>query len=162
MRSTQDNTANEIRKYCYRLLNNRDYTKAELYKKLTARGYPTEDIEEELLRLKELGFIDDRRVARLILSHCENYRHLGAFACKEELRARGIARDIIEELTFTAERELEKGIELVNKKTAYLKKFPVYVKLNKMYELLYRHGFDSETISQVLRQYKEEEKYEDY
>ncbi|MBF0591445.1 MAG: regulatory protein RecX [Nitrospirae bacterium] len=156
MKSTQDNTANEIRKYCYSLLNHRDYTKAELYKKLTARGYHTEDIEAELLRLTDLGLIDDRRVARLLLSHYENSRCLGIFACKHELKTRGIDRQIIDELVFTPQREMEKALKAVNKKTTHLKKYPIYVKLKKMYELLSRKGFDNETILQVLKQYKEE------
>ncbi|MBF0317267.1 MAG: regulatory protein RecX [Nitrospirae bacterium] len=160
MKSTRDNTVNEIRRYCYRLINRRDYTRAELYRKLIARGYPNEDIEAELLRLRDLGFVDDRRAASMLLSHCEGSRYLGVFACKEELRVRGVDREIIDEMVFTDQGEIEKALKIIAKKTRHLKKYPSYVRLNKVYELLSRKGFDNNTITKVINQYKEEEKEE--
>ncbi|KJU82489.1 regulatory protein RecX [Candidatus Magnetobacterium bavaricum] len=96
----------------------------------------------------------------MLLSHCEGSRYLGAFACKEELRARGVDRQIIDELVFNDQGEIEKALKIVAKKTRHLKKFPFYVRLKKVYELLSRKGFDNSTITQVIKQYKEDEKEE--
>ncbi|MBF0336602.1 MAG: regulatory protein RecX [Nitrospirae bacterium] len=157
MKTPGGSAANDIRKYCYRLLNRRDYTRVELYRKLIERGYPAQDIEAELLRLTDLGLLDDRRASNVLLDYYEDSKNLGAFACKEELRARGIDRAIIDELVFTEQRELEKALKVISKKTRHLKKFPFYVKLKKMHDLLSRKGFDNDTITQAIKQYKEDE-----
>lgn len=100
------------------LLDNRDYSYAELFKKL-AENYDEDICYEVLNRLAEIGCIDDRRYARYLAEKLCTVKKYGYFKAREEMRLKGLSRDIIEEaLADYSEDCSERVLELIDKKYA--------------------------------------------
>lgn len=100
------------------LLDNRDYSYAELFKKL-AENYDEDICYEVLNRLAEIGCIDDRRYARYLAEKLCTVKKYGYFKAREEMRLKGLSRDIIEEaLADYSEDCSERILELIDKKYA--------------------------------------------
>lgn len=79
------------------LLSRRDHSEAELRKKLFPKGCSAEALDEAMARLKDAGYLDDRRFAHSFAeSALRNGRGYG-FRLRMELSRRGIADEIIEE-----------------------------------------------------------------
>ena len=51
------------------LLDRRDYSRAELLKKLLAKGEEEAEATAAVERLAELGFVDDARYAPIVVRH---------------------------------------------------------------------------------------------
>jgi len=73
-----------------RLLARRAHSRVELLLKLTRRGYEGEAIRAALLRLGELGYLDDQAFARSFVRRRGSVR--GPRALSAELAARGVDR----------------------------------------------------------------------
>jgi regulatory protein len=70
----------------------RAHSTAELAGKLARRGCPAEDIEGALVRLRELGYLDDAAYAASLVHRRAGERGRAAIAA--ELGARGIGREL--------------------------------------------------------------------
>lgn len=78
-----------------RVLSLRDHSEWELRRKLKEKGYEQQGIEESVTRLRELGYLDDLRFARLFASSAmRNGRGYGP-RLKLELARRGVAAEIV-------------------------------------------------------------------
>jgi regulatory protein len=73
------------------LLNRRDYSRAELIRKLTEKGASEAEATEAVDRLVELGFVDDARYAPILVRHYAA-KGYGAQRVRQELQRRGIPR----------------------------------------------------------------------
>ena len=76
-----------------RLLERRDYSKAELAAKLAEKGEKPEAAEQAAERMAELGFVNDENYAGMVV------RHYAAKGCgrqriREELRRRRVPREL--------------------------------------------------------------------
>ncbi|MBN1426710.1 RecX family transcriptional regulator [Candidatus Fermentibacteria bacterium] len=93
------------------LLARRDHSSAELRQKLAARGYARADIDALVPRLLELGLLDDRRMARLLVERELASGASGPARIKARLFAKGIAPDLIDECfgALTHEWELNQA-----------------------------------------------------
>lgn len=79
------------------ILSRRDHSEAELVRKLRTRGIDAGEIERVVARLREFGYLDDRRVAcRLVESALAQGKMVGA-RLQGELRRRGIPPELAEE-----------------------------------------------------------------
>ncbi|ANA41440.1 regulatory protein RecX [Geobacter anodireducens] len=79
------------------ILSRRDHSEAELARKLRTRGIDAGEIDRIVARLREFGYLDDRRVAcRLAESALAQGKMVGA-RLRVELRRRGIPPDLAEE-----------------------------------------------------------------
>jgi regulatory protein len=88
-----------------RVLSLRDHSEAELRTKLKQKGYE-EGVDETIARLKELGYLDDRRFARqFVSSSVRNGRGFGA-RLRMELAKRGVAAGIVAEVLSELESEV--------------------------------------------------------
>ncbi|MRR57656.1 MAG: regulatory protein RecX [Deltaproteobacteria bacterium] len=83
------------------LLSRRDHSEAELRRKLSPKGFSAEALDEAMTRLKDAGYLDDRRFAGSFAEAAiRNGRGYG-FRLRLELSRRGIQDEIIED-TLTA------------------------------------------------------------
>jgi regulatory protein len=83
-----------LRARAIRLLARREYARAELQRKLIAKGTEPGDVDRVLDELIEQGYLSDARYARAAVAH-----KAGAFGrhrIAEELKSKGIARADIE------------------------------------------------------------------
>ncbi len=73
------------------LLNRRDYSRAELIRKLTEKGASEAEATDAVDRLVELGFVDDARYAPILVRHYAA-KGYGAQRVRQELHAADPAR----------------------------------------------------------------------
>ena len=135
------------------LLDERDYGYAEMFKKLE-KNYSEEICFEVVNNLSELGLIDDRRYARKCAEYYLVTKMRGKYRAREEMRLRGIPRELIDEaLAEFEDGNLDRLRELVAKK--YARKLGEENGLNKVKSALARQGFSFDEINAVLREYDE-------
>ena len=88
-----------------RILALREHSEAELRRKLKEKGYEPQGIEESVARLKELGYLDDARFARLFASSAiRNGRGYGA-RLKLELARRGVEAGLASQVLAELDQE---------------------------------------------------------
>jgi regulatory protein len=73
-----------------RLLGMRAHSRAEIQRKLGRRGYLADEIEVALVRLEELGYLNDLAFAEGLVRHRSSSR--GPRALSAELAQRGVGR----------------------------------------------------------------------
>ena len=128
----------------------RDYTAAELERKLTDRGYEAETIATALAGLRDSRVVDDRRVA---LAHVRTARAIkgrGRVRIARELAARGLGRDLIDE----ALSGIEPGDELASIRRILTRKRwpanPSRADRQRMFRHLFARGFPADAIGKAL------------
>ena len=80
-----------------RFLEARARSVAEVRRRLTTAGYRAELIEEAITRLTELGMLDDASFAKAWIESRDRARPRGERALSNELRIRGVDRNVIVE-----------------------------------------------------------------
>ena len=137
------------------LLDERDYGYAEMFKKLE-KNYPEQICYDVVNNLAELGLIDDRRYAKRCAEYYITRKLWGKYRAREEMRRRGIPRELIDE----ALEEYEDGtgdrlIELIGRK--YSRKLAEENGINKVRAALARQGFSYDEINAALSEFEPEE-----
>lgn len=96
------------------LLEGRDYSRFELYRKL--KDTYDEDIAEEICdKMEKLRLLDDRRYAEKLCGHMLEVRHYGLFRIKQELRRRGIDAELVQEILDDISDDDEESFERLEK-----------------------------------------------
>ncbi len=153
------NDARRAKERALYLLDNRDYSYAELFKKL-AENYDEDICYEVLNRLAEIGCIDDRRYARYLAEKLCTVKKYGYFKAREEMRLKGLSRDIIEEaLADYAEDSSERLLELIDKK--YARYLTDEKGVKKVKAALARLGYSFADINAAISEYTGGD-YEDF
>jgi regulatory protein len=81
-----------------RLLARRPRSVSEVRKNLTRKETPEPVIDSAIARLTQLGYLDDEAFARYWMENRDQFKPRGPRALRYELRQKGIARDIIEQV----------------------------------------------------------------
>ncbi len=143
--------------YAYRLLNYRDRSEAEIIMKLRGKGFAESEISGAMLRLRETGFLDDRKLAAALKRYAEETKHLSINGTRRFLTGRGIPRDVSDEAVKdidevqTARRLVEKRISGWEKHGASSERLrSEVVMLRRLHGILYRRGYAPEAIRKVL------------
>ncbi len=90
--------------YSILLLSIRNYSKYELFQKLSRKGFDTTTVEQTLKRLTELGLLDDKKYTEFyIRSHQDNYSRR---TMQQKLLQRGIAEECFQDIYAHMEDEL--------------------------------------------------------
>ncbi len=153
------NDARRAKERALYLLDNRDYSYAELFKKL-AENYDEDICYEVLNRLAEIGCIDDRRYARYLAEKLCAVKKYGYFKAREEMRLKWLSRDIIEEaLADYAEDSSERLLELIDKK--YARYLTDEKGVKKVKAALARLGYSFADINAAISEYSDGD-YEDF
>ncbi len=137
-------------KYCLKLLSKKDYSEAELIKKLLLRGTQNQEAIETISYLKQKNLINDKRYAE---NYCKNNYSRGEIRLNFELRRRGIKEEIIksvlsgisfDQFFLRAEELAQKWLD--KNRSRFQSKFDLK---NKLMSKLARQGFSYEIISAV-------------
>lgn len=89
-------------------LSRRDHSERELLLKLRQKGY-AESGENAVTKLKDGGYLDDGRFARVYVRELKDVKKFGRKRIEQELFRKGISRDIIREVLEETEFD-ESGI----------------------------------------------------
>jgi regulatory protein len=132
-----------------RLLEVRDRSSAEITQRLQSQGYSQEAVEEAVTKLKNAGYLDDRRFAQAFLMRIG--RKYGAIRIRQELRRKGIAQEYIDELLLEQDRDetLETAVKLARHALHGKAKNP-QARYRRAYAALARRGFPPDTVRKAL------------
>ena len=132
------------------LLDKRDYSRAELLKKLLEKGEDEAEATAAVDRLAELGFVDDARYAPIVVRHYAA-KGYGARRVRQELARRGIPRELWDEAMAqmpaqddTIDRLLRSRLRGVEADRAALKRAS---------DFLLRKGYGWDEIQSALARY---------
>ena len=101
-----------------RLLDRRDFSRAELIKKLVEKGEAQEDAEAVVERLNQLGVVDDRRYAALVVRQYAG-KGYGERRVRAELQRRGVPRELLDEALEEMPAQDDALLTLLRRKLGY-------------------------------------------
>jgi regulatory protein len=135
----------------YRYLNRRDRTEAEVRVHLDAKGIDPGDVERSIATLRDQGYLDDARFARLLAQDKRTLEGWGSDRIRRTLSARGIDRDLIDAALATDDApsaELDRAVAVLRRR------FPAPPRERRERDralgLLLRKGYDPELALDAL------------
>ncbi len=135
-----------------RFLTVRDRTEEELRQRLQRDAYSEDEIAATLRWLREIGYVDDRRTAKLVVQHHNRFRPMGRRGLEFELRRKGVGDEIIADVTNSAEDEYQLALALAQKRVERMRHLDPDKQYRRVGSLLGRRGFSWDIISRVLRE----------
>ncbi len=127
---------------------------AELKQKLRRKQVPAEAIDETVARLKQLGFLDDRRLAEHYASSLARNRAFGRFRVERELKARRVDPRAVQPAVEQAFRESDEKALLeraLDQKMRSLRLPLTRARLFSLCTSLRRRGFRADDIMKAVR-----------
>lgn len=132
------------------ILSRRDHSAKELERKV-ARRSGTDFAREAVERLEELGYVDDERYAQNLAQELYERRNMGKRRIEQELRERGVDRDIISACTQELDGDdVERITDLLN--TKFHGKFLDEKGRRRTFNALIRLGYGYSDIRTAMRQ----------
>jgi regulatory protein len=135
------------------LLGYRARSEAEIRDRLQRYGYVRETIDIVILRLTELGYLDDAEFARLKAR--EKARRYGPRRVSVELRKSGVGETLAREVV---EEEFAGRSEVGEARSAAARRYNERgsdAEARRVYGFLVRRGYSAEVCAQVAREYRE-------
>jgi regulatory protein len=138
----------------YYFISYKSRTKKEIIDKLK-KDY-TQDVVQEVIKILErYKYIDDFEYAKLYIKEKTNLKGYGKTRLKYELKAKGVLDETIDKVLDEYELdEVTIAIKLINKKTKGNKNLEFKGK-KRLFDFLYRRGFDYQTINEAYKTYIE-------
>ena len=143
-------------------LSYRPRSREEVRRYLWRKETPPEIIETALARLDRLDFVNDRTFAGFWIDSREHFSPRGARALKNELRMKGVERDVVDELV-NDEQDEERALRAGRKKAMILVNTPNidYATFrNRLGSFLQRRGFGYQIVTKTVRELWKEVKEE--
>lgn len=154
-----DNEFRKAKERALYLLDYRDYSYIELYKKLE-KNYSEEICDAVMDKMVELGTINDKRYAQGLARTYTEVRKYGYYKAFQMMRQKGLTKAVIDEaLAEYEEGTYERLYELVERK--YLRYLSDEKGGNKVKNALVRAGYSYDVIKEVLRDIEEEYESDD-
>ncbi|WP_129632267.1 RecX family transcriptional regulator [Candidatus Oscillochloris fontis] len=148
--------------HALRLIEQRPRSVAELGQRLRRHDYSPAAIEHALNRLSDLGLLDDATFSRTWIENRRSFRPRGSLALRDELRRKGVARDLIdaalaaadgEDVEEAADQELERARSLAQRALPRYANAPDRRTFQRrMGGYLQRRGFSLDTIRPILNE----------
>jgi regulatory protein len=135
------------------LLGYRARSEAEMRDRLRRYGYVEETVENVILRLQELGYVDDAEFARLKAR--EKARRYGPRRVSAELRQSGVGEALAQEVV---QEEFAGRSEVGEARSAAARRYNGRgsdAEARRVYGFLVRRGYSAEVCAQVAREYRE-------
>ena len=137
-----------------RLLEVRPRSEQELRTRLKQKQFLPEQIDTAIKRLRDLELIDDAQFAQLWVNNRQNLNPRGAQALRQELRAKGIDRQVVDqviEANVDEDSEHEACAEVARKALhKYARETDRATFQRKFGGFLQRRGFSFATIKPIL------------
>jgi regulatory protein len=134
-------------------LGYRARSEKEVRDRLRRYGYGEETVEDVVVRLKELGYLDDEDFARLVVR--EKARRYGPRRVSAELQRSGVdaelARGVVEE-EFAGRSEVEQARSAAARR---YNRGGSDAEARRVYGFLVRRGYSAEVCAEVAREYRE-------
>jgi len=134
-------------------LSFRPRSEAEVRRYLHKKETPPEIIEAVVERLSNLDYLNDRAFATFWVENREQFNPRGAQALRNELRMKGVEREIVDEMVDD-ENDEELALRAARKKALLLLQAPDmdYTKFrSRLGGFLQRRGFSYSVVAHVVR-----------
>ena len=143
---------------CLRLLAASPKSGQELKKKLVAKGYSVEVIDQALNNLRTQGILDDTAYAKDLMARFTLGRPVGRHKIAFELKRHGISKKISDELleTLSIEDETERALEQARLKWAGWSQLDPQKRKKRLYDFLIRKGYDFQIAQDILQKLSKE------
>lgn len=136
------------------LIGDTDRTERDIREKLRKSGYVGVIADRAVETLKEYGYIDDSRYARIYAESMRDGRNKSRRAIEAALCAKGVQRDIISDVMEEIDIDEEEQINRILVKKGYdagtLSEEDADTK-RRIYGFLARRGFSHNAISNIIR-----------
>lgn len=163
---TNDEFYKKILDYCINFLSFRPRTEKEvtdyIVKKIsTKQNIPFKDakdsqiIPEIIRRLKKYKYINDKDFIAWWIKSRNDSKQKGMKLIKLELRQKGIAKELLDEIATNSDDQLELAIKALTKKKAKWQRTDPKRLKGKVLNYLGSRGFDMDTISRAFAIYFE-------
>jgi len=147
----------------YNYLSYRPRSREEVRRYLRRKETPPETIEAALARLDRLDLINDHSFASFWVESREQFSPRGARALKNELRMKGVEREVVEEM-IDDEKDEERSLRAGRKKALSLVRIPgmdFATFRARLGSFLQRRGFGYEVSTRTIRALWKELKEDD-
>lgn len=135
-----------------RLLAVRPRSRHELGSRLRRAGFEPEEIDAELIRLEEVGLLDDASFARELAEHHIAGRRSGRRAVEHALAAKGIARDVIDDVVRGIDGdEAARALSVAEDRVRALQGLPAERAYGRLVAFLARRGYASGIAREAAR-----------
>ena len=134
-------------------LSYRPRSREEVRRYLRRKETPPEIIETALARLDRLDFVNDRTFAGFWIESREHFSPRGARELKNELRMKGVERDVVDELV-NDEQDEERALRAGRKKAMTLvntTNIDYATFRNRLGSFLQRRGFGYQIVTKTVR-----------
>lgn len=143
----------KAKKYALKLLGYRGRSEQELKERLINKGISKAVASSTVQDLKRQGLIDDRSLAENLKREALSRKFLSQQGAIRFLHHRGIPHKIINQVLDDDEIiDIHNARRLVHKKIKNLRNFSSLQVKKKLYGLLARRGYPSDTIHKVLKE----------
>lgn len=144
-----------IREYLVRLLGRRDHASYELKLKGIKKGYDSEFLDEIISELEGKNYINNLAFAQKYVHDKFRFNDWGPNKIRTELIKKHIKKSTIEQVLkneFDQKSEIETIKKLISKKKRSLLRAPEEKKRKKIFDFLFRKGYDSNVILKEIDQ----------
>jgi len=152
-RLQQEETLQQAVDRAYNFLSFRPRSREEIRRYLRRKETPAELIDEVLARLERLNLVNDREFADFWVETREQFSPRGAYVLKNELRMKGVARDVADE-AVDEEKDEERALQAGRKKAFSLIHIPAIdfaTFRTRLGSFLQRRGFGYEVSTRTVR-----------
>ena len=152
---TDDKELTRARNTAYRLLTYRPRSRAELIQKLQDKEFDDAVVEAVVVDLVRLGYVNDRQFAEQWASSRVRLRAFGRRRIEQELRRKGVDREIIGEAlaaVFGAAPELGTAMSAAEKKLNTMRSADRETRRRRLAGFLERKGYTFEIIRRVINE----------
>ena len=143
----------KAKKYAFKLLSYRGRSEKELKERLIKKGIRKAVASSTVQDLKQRGLIDDRSLAETLKREALSRKFLSQQGAIKFLYQRGIPHEIINQVLDNDEIiDISNARRLVHKKIKTLRNYSSLHVKRRLYGLLARRGYSSDTIRKVLKE----------
>ena len=136
--------------YALHLLSRENYATYVLYGKILDRGANVELADQIIARLTKEGLLNDELYAKTYAEDVAELRLYGKNKVLFNLHQKGISNQIIDNLSFPREKEVEKAINYVKVLDRKFLKAPKNKKVGKALLALRERGFDLDVAKEAI------------
>lgn len=131
-------------------LERRARTEREIRDRLARKGFTDVTIDEAIARLKKIGYLDDRRLAKNWQESRDRYKPTGLSRIKIDLIRRGIDRAVVGELETDQEKEYQLAMAAAQGRWRQYAALPPTTRRRRLTAFLIRRGFAYPAVKRVM------------
>jgi regulatory protein len=136
------------------LLARKPWTRRDLTARLRRRGAPPDVAEAVVAELEARGYVDDRAFAVTWAESRARNRSFGRRRLRDELRARGVARPLVEAAVAHAFEDIDERTRAqfaAERRLVTLRRRAPDQAARRLHDYLRRRGYPEDVVRQVLR-----------